>query len=436
MTHFRLTAIVSALLLTVSSSEASPQRISPTDRDGAIDAIAGAIRHSYVFPDERAGIIQRLERARSDGRYLTDDPSLLAQRVTDDLQAASKDGHLYLRYDPAQYAAARRAATAGAEGEDLEAYWRRLAIRDHHGLTEMRVLPGNIRYLRISGFHWVRDETGAAYDGAMRFMREADAIVIDLRGNGGGSHAAVKYLVSHFLGADTLEMTFLQSSETPVQSRTLEHLPAGRLTGKPLYVLIDGSVGSAAEAFAYDVQQFKLGELVGSRTAGAANNNKLVPIAPYFMLSVSYGRPVHPISRTNWEGTGIEPSIAAAPAQTLEVAETLALSRLARRPGASPEALAEYDWARIGVEARLRPVSVAPARLKALAGRYGEIGVAFRDGGLWLVRQDRPPRPLSPLMADGLFAVDGSTTLRVRFTSRGLEMLRRGDPTPQKFKRN
>jgi hypothetical protein len=435
MTHPRMAAIVSALLLTVSAVPAPAQRISPADRDSAIDAIAAAIRQSYVFPDERAGIIQRLERARSDGRYRTDDPALLAQRVTDDLQAASDDGHLYLQYDPAQYAAASRATTAGAQGEDLEAYWRRLAIRDHHGLTEMRVLPGNIRYLRISGFHWVRDETGAAYDGAMRFMREGDAIIIDLRGNGGGSHAAVKYLVSHFLGADTLEMTFLQGTETPVQSRTLEHLPAGRLTGKPLYVLIDGGAGSAAEAFAYDVQQFKLGELVGARTAGAANNNKLVPIAPYFMLSVSYGRPVHPVSGTNWERSGIEPSVPAAAAQAMEVAETLALSRLAWSPGASPEARAEYAWARVEVEARHHPVAIASVRLKALAGRYGELEVAFRDRALWLERENRPPRRLSPLTSEGLFAVEGSTTLRVRFTPKGLEMLRRGDPNPSSFGR-
>ncbi len=448
MTHAPLAVTCLTLLLTLApgtaaaqrdapSTGAAPPRIASAVRDSALAAIAATIRESYVFPEKRAGIVERLEQARRAGRYRSEDPGLLAQRVTDDLSAASGDGHLYLLHDPAQYAAARRTGR-GAEpgGEDLETYWRRLALRDHHGLTEMRLLPGNLRYLKIGGFHWVRDETGAAYDAAMRFLKGGDAVIIDLRGNGGGSHAAVQYLVSHFLGGDTLEMTFLQGAEPPSQSRTLEHLPAGRLTGKPLYVLIDGGVASAGEAFAYDVQQFKLGELVGATTAGGANNNKLVPIPPYFMLSVSYGRPVHPVSQTNWEGTGVEPSVPAAPEQALEVAEALALNRLAKTRGATPEDLADYAWARVGVQARLRPVSVSPAWLKARAGRYGEIDLAFRDGGLWLGRKNRPARRLSPLTREGLFAVESSSALRVRFTAEGLETLRRGDPAPQRFERD
>jgi C-terminal processing protease CtpA/Prc len=76
------------------------------------------------------------------------------------------------------------------------------------------------------------------------------------------------------------------------------------LKGKPLYVLIDGGVGSAAEAFAYDVQQFKLGELIGATTAGAANNNDLLPIAPAFILSISSGRPEHAVSKTTGRAWG------------------------------------------------------------------------------------------------------------------------------------
>src|SRR6185295_8308874 len=100
------------------------------------------------------------------------------------------------------------------------------------------------------------------------------AIVIDLRGNGGGDPLAVRYLVSHFMAPNQLLITFLEAGKAPEESRTLADLPAGRLTGKPLYVLTDRRCGSACEDFAYAVQQFKLGELVGATTAGAANNNR------------------------------------------------------------------------------------------------------------------------------------------------------------------
>jgi hypothetical protein len=281
----------------------------------------------------------------------------------------------------------------------------------------------------------VRDETGAVYDDAIRFLKDGDAVIIDLRGNGGGSAAAVQYLTSHFLGADTLLLTFLEGSVTPSQSRTLNHLPAGRLMSKPLYVLIDGGVASAAEEFAYHVQQFKLGELVGAKTAGAANNNRMVPIAPAFILSVSVGRPLHAISNTNWEGAGIRPTVEAPPEQALDIAHSLALARLVQIPGVTPEALTDYAWARTAVEARLNPVSMSAKQLRALAGDYGEVSVAFRDGALWLARPNRRTRRLTPLSSDGLFAVEGVDILRVRFMGKGLQLLWHGEGNPRVFEK-
>jgi hypothetical protein len=415
----------------IGAEQAAPNALSRTDRDAALTAIAAVVRASYVFPEKDAAIVARLEKARQDGRYDTGDAGVFAERVTEDLRAASGDRHMYMLYNPAQYAAATSAGPAGGAAMSetgSAAFERRAAIRDNHGLIEQKILPGNIRYLKIAGFEWVQDETGTVYDTALRFLRDGDAVIIDVRGNPGGSHEAVRYLVSHFMDPEVLEMTFLEGGQAAKQSWTLDHLPAGRLKGKPLYVLIDGATGSAGEAFAYDVQQFKLGELVGAKTAGAANNNKFVPVAPGFMLSVSFGRPVHAVSQTNWERVGVAPTIEAPSPRALDVAQSLALTRLAAAPGATPEALAEYAWARITVEAALKPVSIPLARLEAWAGPYGEMTISLRDGKLWMARADRPLRGLTPLTAEGLFAVDGSDMLRARFSDTKLETLWRGSP--------
>ncbi|MCY1039714.1 S41 family peptidase [Corallococcus sp. bb12-1] len=405
----------------------APARLTPAERDTALAAITEAVQKSYVFPEKRAAVLERLSQSRKEGRYDVDSPSLLAARITDDLKSSSGDLHLYLQHAPARYAAAK--APKG-QGADADAYGRNQALREHHGLTETRVLAGNVRYLKISSFRWTRDETGVAYDDAMRFLKDGDALILDLRGNGGGSHAAVQYLVSHFLEEGTLLMTFHRGSEPPVQSRALEHVPAGRMKGKPLYVLIDGGVGSAGEDFVYDVQQFKLGELIGARTSGAANNNWFTPIPPAFMLSVPEGRPVHAVSQTNWDGVGIAPDVDVPPVQALEVAHSRALKGLMAAPTPTPAQRAEYTWAQVGIEARLHPVSIAPARLKSLAGRFGEMQATFRDGALWLVRDRRPDARLTPLTQDGLFAVEGSERLRVRLTGKALELSRLGEPAP------
>jgi hypothetical protein len=97
--------------------------------------------------------------------------------------------------------------------------------------------------------------------------------------------------------------------------------------------------------------------------------------------------------------------------------------------------LADYDWAKVEIEARLKPVTLPSGRLEALAGRYGEIEVVLRDGALWMIRSGRPDRGLTPLTADGLFGIEGFDRLRVRFTPGRLETLWRGDPKPRVYPR-
>jgi len=411
--------------------------LTAAQRRAAIDAIAAAVRTKYVLPEGVPAIEKRLRDGLTSGRYDVETPGAFAERVTEDLRTSSGDGHMYLTVDPAQYALTSQAKGDPDSDPAVAAYWRRLAERSNHGLPEMRILPGNIRYLKVAGFRWVDDVSGPAYDAAARFLRDGDAIVIDLRGNGGGSHGAVHYLISHFLAPGTLELTLLEAGKPPFQSRAAGYLPAGRLTGRPLYVLIDGRTGSAAEAFAYDVQQFKLGTLIGAKTAGAANNNSFTPIAPGFMLSVSYGRPVHPVSQSNWEGTGVAPDVAVAPEQALETGQSLALAALAARANADPADRADWEWARIGIEARLHPVALPVEQLTPLTGSFGRNRIVLRDGALWLERADRPAARLAPMTRDGLFAVEGyGDTLRLRLTRPAMEMLWIDEPAPRRFARS
>lgn len=422
----------------VARTEAPLTPLTADQRAAAVARIKQIVQERYVFPDRVPAILARLDQGLASGRYDEAVPRTFADRLTDDLRDSSGDRHMYVNVDPAQYAAAVSGPTdPEARNPALEALWERGAVRDNHGLSDMRLLPGNVRYLRITGFQWVDDRTGRAYDAAARFLSEGDAVIIDIRNNGGGSHGAVRYLVSHFMDGNQLEMTFLQSGEEPSQSRTLDYLPSGRIKGKPVYVLINANVGSAAEAFAYDVQQFHLGTLVGSKTAGAANNNAFEPVAPLFMLSVSFGRPVHPVSGGNWEAVGVSPDVAAPDGEELDAAQVLALAALEARTDADPADRADWEWARIGIEARLHPVAVPAARLHALAGDYQGRGILFQDGALSYRRTNGQTARLTPLTADGLFAVEGyDERMRIRLTGDALELQWINEAAPIRFPRS
>lgn len=302
--------------------QAATRDLTASERTAAVDAVLQAMEGQYVFPDRVPAIREAVRAAQAAGRYDLADPRAFARALTEDLRRSGNDGHLYISHDPEQFEAAGRRSPRGPNPE-LEALWTARYRASNSGLTEQRILPGNVRYLKVSSFGWINDETGLAWDGAMRFLKGGEAVIIDLRGNGGGAHDAVRYAISHFMEPDQPLITFLEAGQPPNASRTLSHLPAGRMIGKPLYVLTDSRVGSAAEEFAYSVQQFRLGTLVGQTTAGGANNNRLIPVAPGFMLSVSYGRPEHPVSGTNWEGVGVAPDVEVPGDQALDRAQAL-----------------------------------------------------------------------------------------------------------------
>ncbi len=405
-----------------AAKTAKQQHLSAIERGNALEKIKAQVQSTYVYPERRAAIIDRLSAAAGAGRYDTSDPIVFAQRVSEDLLASTSDTHLYLRYEPEWFTSARKPAKPGESERQIDLE-RQIARFTNHGLVEMRILPGNIRYLKIDGFSWVEDETGPAYDGAIRFLKGGGAIIIDLRGNGGGWIEASKYLISHFIDADTLIATFYGPNGEQNQYRAIDYLPTGRIKGTPIYILIDGHSRSAAEMVAYTFEQYKLGELIGARTEGAANISDDFPIAPGFRLSVSTGRTVQPISNTDWEGVGVAPTLATDPAKALEVAQLRAIDKLLP---VTVEGVPRFqlEWARPEIEAALNPVTLSEEELRGFAGAYGAASIEFEDGALWLHRPDRPPNRLRPMTRDGLFQAVDNDTLRVRISAGALDVLR------------
>jgi Peptidase family S41/N-terminal domain of Peptidase_S41 in eukaryotic IRBP len=398
------------------AAAASPA-LSAADRRGVVDALAGLVTKNYVFPDRRAGVVKRLRAAQAAKRYDTGDPAAIAARLTEDMFAASNDRHMYVNYDPAAYNGIH-----ASHGPSDFAFADAVGRKHNQGYEEQRILNGNVRYVRVSGFYWTDDVTARVIDDAARFLSGGDAAIVDLRGNGGGDGDPVHRLISYFMKSDgRLLMSYHDSvSGETTDAHVLNDLPGPRMIGKPLYVLIDRGTGSAAEEFAYHVAQFKLGTLVGHTTAGAGNNNTLFPVAPGFMASISTGLVTHPVSKTNWEGKGVPPDVDVASPAALDQAQLLALRKLA--DGAGAEQRATYEWDIAALRARLEPIALTDDALAAYAGKYGIRTIRLENHALIFQRDGREPVALRPLAPD-LFGFGNNDAVRVRFRRAGARVI-------------
>jgi hypothetical protein len=400
-------------LTTMTGAMAQPARppaaAAEVDPRAVVAEVRRIIAERYVLPERRPALDAILARGLASGRYDGVDPATFADRIASDLAEAGNDKHLNFSYNPQQAAMLNRPQPGGPPNPEI---FRQMARTSNHGVSELRVLPGNIRYMNYTGFMWTGEDSAAALEQAMRFLSGGDAVIIDLRYNGGGSPAAVQYIVSHFLPPDRPLVEFhMGGSPEPDRLSTLAELPAGRMIGKPLYVLTSSGSASAAEEFTGHVAGFRIGETVGATTAGAAFRNELVPVAGGYVLSVSIGRPVLAATGGDWEAAGIAPTVPAQIAQALDVAQLHALRRLAAEAPepqrAQRTALAE------AIEARLE--TRAPARaLDAYAGSFGLRRVTAENGRLYYQVEDRPRVALIPLGGDR-FALESSPATRLEF---------------------
>jgi Peptidase family S41/N-terminal domain of Peptidase_S41 in eukaryotic IRBP len=390
-------------------SSNAPAPLNNAQAQSIVDGLIDKVQKLYVFPEKRTQIVEAIRADNAQGRYSNLPPSDLANRLSATLFSASNDKHLNVSFDPVRSKGLDEAA------DPLDhAFFDAEGLRLNQGYVRQEILPGNIRYVRIQMFFWTDKITAEVIDSAAQFLSGGSAVIIDLRGNGGGHMAAVQRLISYLMPAkSTPLMTFFDGSTgKSLVTKSTVKLPSARIAGRPVYVLIDRGSFSAAEEFAYHIQQFKLGTLVGEKTAGGANNNIFVSLPEGFIASVSFGRPIHPVSKTNWEGVGIAPDKAVPGPAALDVALTEALTALLQ--STDPKVKAEAEWELPVVKARLAPTTISLEELQSLTGIYGEREIRLNGDKLTSYRAGLPPIELTP-MGDGLFAAVGRSDARFSF---------------------
>ena len=195
----------------------------------------------------------------------------------------------------------------------------------------MEILEGNIGYLKFD-FFADPDECGPTAIAAMNFLAHVDAIIFDLRENGGGDPRMVAFVSTYLFDNPThLNDLYDRKKDETTQYWTLPYVPGTRLADTPAFVLTSKGTFSGAEEFTYNLKNLKRATIIGETTGGGAHPVSGHRIDDHFMIGVPFARAVNPISKTNWEGTGVAPDVEAKAADALDVAKKMASSKVEKK---------------------------------------------------------------------------------------------------------
>ena len=363
-----------------------------------IDQIADSIRTNYVLADTANEIADQLA-AHRDVIDSISEPYQLARKLTKLLREVSNDRHFAVSYHPEP-----------SDAQQLDWGNRVTLKRNNHYFDSVRRLVGNIGYLELRMFPDVADSAEIAI-GAMAFLANTNALIFDLRRNHGGHPSMIQLLLSYLFDEPKhINSFYYRPSDTYTQSWTWAHVPGKRMSKVPVYVLTSQVTGSAAEEFAYDLQQMGRGTLVGETTVGAAHPVSPIALNNHFVIAMPTGRPINPISKLDWEGRGVQPDVAVSAEKALETAHLHALETLILQT-ASADDRAFWQWEMASAQAIYNPPLLSAP--EQYVGNYGERRVLLVDGQL-VYRSPQGEQQLMPL-EDGLFEIaDG---VRVRFSA-------------------
>jgi hypothetical protein len=324
--------------LTPARPPASDHKVDAAERKAVVEGVAEKVEANYVFPDVGKKMAEDIRRRHGNKEYdAITSGNELAEVLTIHLREISKDKHLGVRSfaEPLP-----KDFDRGPSPEELKRMRDRLALRNYGFKKVERLGDGGVGLLELEGFMpaGLVGETAAA---AMTFLSTSEAVIVDLRKNGGGSPETVILLCSYFFDEPThLNDIYERPTGTTRQYWTHPSLPGKRLTGKDTYVLTSGRTFSGAEEFAYNLQAQKRATIVGETTGGGAHPTRGFRVTDHFGVGVPFARSVNPVTKTNWEGTGVKPDVAVPADLALHTAHLLALEKAAGRHAGDPDVVA------------------------------------------------------------------------------------------------
>lgn len=280
-----------------------------------IETVQKLMLENYIFLDKAKETNQHLDSLLATNYFDTYiDPKDFARALSKEMQKITNDKHLNI--------APPRPPRAPRSNSDFKSRHLINLVRFRSGgFGKIDLLDGNVGYAELKGF---RREDISKVDDLMNYLSTADAIIIDLRKNGGGSELGL-YWSSYFLKENThLTGTYERRTDSKTELKTVSVKGNERLS-MPIFILTSNRTFSAAEAFAYDLQSRKRAIIIGEITGGGAHPVDFMRLPKGYGLIVPYAESINPITKSNWEGVGVIPDIKTTQEESFKKAKELAI---------------------------------------------------------------------------------------------------------------
>jgi hypothetical protein len=251
----------------------------------------------------------------------------------------------------------------------------------------------------------------------MNFVAHCDALIIDLRLNGGGDEAMAQFLSSYFFDKSThMTNTYVPKDNITEQRWTQEWVPGPRITDAPIYILMSSFSYSSAEVFAYQLQQIGRAKIIGRKTRGGVHGVKYMSFPDLMInLKVPYITEINPYSDTNYIN-GVIPDVPTTNEKAFIVANLEAAKKLLTSETNSNKRFT-LEWIITGCEIDLNPIILDELKLAEYVGTYKNVEIILEGGRLMLHRKNFITQEMMP-MGNDLFKFKdvNRQKYRVQFT--------------------
>jgi len=372
-----------------------------------------------IYPDGKLGkkvsdhILEEFKLKKYEGLK---SPESFADKLASDLVRFSKDVHFNIKYDPELAEKMRIDAENVSTAADRS--WTENQVKknrpNNFGFKELRILEGNIGYLKLDVFFSPK-YAGDIAVASMNFFSNCDGLIIDLRNNKGGWDEMGMFLLSYFMDEDesqTMGVSHSTLSDIYHTSVTYNYVPGHKHLDIPVYILVSKKSASSAEGFAYRMKYLKRAILIGEKTAGAETPIEPIPVGDYFILQIPcYENIYSSIEGPGWQGIGVEPDIEVDEDAAIYIAHKEFMKSKLKN---SVKEKVLNQWIIDGINTKLIALSYEDKDLNKFTGQYGKRRMYIKDESLYYQNDDGPEFELIQ-MTKTLFQFKLTNTMRIMF---------------------